>query len=49
MIENRRLYAAIGYEETRRGSEGVYEHVFMGRDLLVQRLIDLTDRGADDA
>jgi len=24
MIENQKLYAAIGYEETRRGSEGVY-------------------------
>jgi hypothetical protein len=49
MIENQRLYAAVGYEETRRGSEGVFDTSLCGGDLLVQRLTDLTDRGADDA
>ena len=29
MTENQRLYAAIGYEETGRGTEAGYERVFM--------------------
>jgi ribosomal protein S18 acetylase RimI-like enzyme len=29
MIENQRLYTAIGYEETRRGTEADYDRVFM--------------------
>jgi hypothetical protein len=29
MVENQRLYAAIGYEETGRGSEAGYNRVFM--------------------
>ncbi|MDA8048805.1 MAG: GNAT family N-acetyltransferase [Rhodospirillales bacterium] len=29
MVENQRLYAAIGYEETGRGTEAGYERVFM--------------------
>jgi ribosomal protein S18 acetylase RimI-like enzyme len=33
MIENQRLYAAIGYEETGRGSEAGYERVFMRKRL----------------
>jgi ribosomal protein S18 acetylase RimI-like enzyme len=33
MTENRRLYAAIGYEETGRGSESGYERVFMRKRL----------------
>jgi GNAT superfamily N-acetyltransferase len=33
MIENQRLYAAIGYEETGRGAEAGYERVFMRKQL----------------
>jgi len=33
MIENQRLYAAIGYEETGRGTEAGYERVFMRKQL----------------
>ena len=33
MIENQRLYAAIGYEETGRGTEAGYERVFMRKRL----------------
>ena len=29
MVENQRLYASIGYEETGRGSEAGYDRVFM--------------------
>jgi GNAT superfamily N-acetyltransferase len=34
MTENQRLYAAIGYEETGRGSEAGYERVFMRKQLI---------------
>jgi ribosomal protein S18 acetylase RimI-like enzyme len=33
MVENRRLYASIGYEETGRGSEAGYDRVFMRKQL----------------
>ena len=33
MIENQRLYALIGYEETGRGSEAGYDRVFMRKPL----------------
>jgi ribosomal protein S18 acetylase RimI-like enzyme len=33
MIENQRLYASIGYEETGRGSEAGYDRVFMRKQL----------------
>ena len=33
MIENQRLYAAIGYEEMGRGTEAGYERVFMRKRL----------------
>ena len=33
MVENQRLYASIGYEETRRGSEAGYDRVFMRKQL----------------
>jgi ribosomal protein S18 acetylase RimI-like enzyme len=33
MTENQRLYAAIGYEETARGTEAAYERVFMRKQL----------------
>ena len=33
MTENQRLYAAIGYEETGRGTEAGYERVFMRKRL----------------
>jgi len=33
MTENQRLYAAIGYEETARGTESGYERVFMRKRL----------------
>jgi len=33
MVENQRLYASIGYEETRRGTEAGYERVFMRKQL----------------
>ena len=33
MIENQRLYAAIGYEETGRGTEAGFERVFMRKRL----------------
>jgi ribosomal protein S18 acetylase RimI-like enzyme len=29
MVQNQRLYASIGYEETGRGSEAGYDRVFM--------------------
>jgi ribosomal protein S18 acetylase RimI-like enzyme len=34
MTENQRLYAAIGYEETGRGTESGYERVFMRKRLV---------------
>ena len=33
MVENQRLYASIGYEETGRGTEAGYERVFMRKQL----------------
>ncbi len=33
MLENQRLYASIGYEETGRGSENGYDRVFMRKRL----------------
>jgi hypothetical protein len=33
MVENQRLYASIGYEETRRGREAGYDRVFMRKQL----------------
>jgi len=33
MVENQRLYAAIGYEETGRGTQAGYERVFMRKRL----------------
>jgi hypothetical protein len=33
MVENQRLYASIGYEETGRGTEAGYESVFMCKQL----------------
>ena len=33
MIENQRLYAAIGYRETGRGTEAGYDRVFMRKRL----------------
>ena len=33
MVENQRLYAAIGYEETGRGSEAGFDRVFMRKQL----------------
>jgi ribosomal protein S18 acetylase RimI-like enzyme len=33
MTENQRLYAAVGYEETGRGTEAGYERVFMRKQL----------------
>jgi ribosomal protein S18 acetylase RimI-like enzyme len=33
MIENQRLYASIGYEETGRGSQAGYDRVFMRKPL----------------
>lgn len=33
MVENQRLYAALGYEETGRGMEAGYERVFMRKRL----------------
>ena len=33
MVENQRLYASIGYEETGRGSEAGYARVFMRKRL----------------
>jgi GNAT superfamily N-acetyltransferase len=33
VVENQRLYASIGYEETRRGTEAGYERVFMRKQL----------------
>ena len=35
MTENQRLYAAIGYQETGRGTEAGYERVFMRKRLAV--------------
>jgi ribosomal protein S18 acetylase RimI-like enzyme len=34
MVENQRLYASIGYEETGRGSAAGYDRVFMRKRLL---------------
>ena len=34
MTENQRLYAAMGYEETGRGTEAGYERVFMRKQLI---------------
>jgi hypothetical protein len=36
MTENRRLYAAIGYQEIGRGTEAGYERVFMRKRLAGQ-------------
>ena len=33
MTENRRLYAAIGYQEIGRGTEAGYERIFMRKRL----------------
>jgi ribosomal protein S18 acetylase RimI-like enzyme len=33
MLENQRLYASIGYEETGRGTEAGYDRVFMRKQL----------------
>jgi ribosomal protein S18 acetylase RimI-like enzyme len=33
MVENQRLYASIGYEETGRGAEAGYDRVFMRKPL----------------
>jgi ribosomal protein S18 acetylase RimI-like enzyme len=33
MVENQRLYASIGYEETGRSSEAGYDRVFMRKQL----------------
>jgi ribosomal protein S18 acetylase RimI-like enzyme len=33
MVQNQRLYASIGYEETGRGSEAGYDRVFMRKQL----------------
>src|SRR5467141_3194459 len=33
MVENQRLYALIGYEETGRGTEASYDRVFMSKIL----------------
>ena len=33
MVENQRLYASIGYEETERGTEADYDRVFMRKQL----------------
>jgi ribosomal protein S18 acetylase RimI-like enzyme len=33
MVENQRLYASIGYQETGRGSEAGYDRVFMRKRL----------------
>ena len=33
MVENQRLYAAIGYQETGRGTEAGYDRVFMRKRL----------------
>jgi ribosomal protein S18 acetylase RimI-like enzyme len=37
MVENQRLYASIGYEETERGSEAGYDRVYMRKRLCDQR------------
>jgi ribosomal protein S18 acetylase RimI-like enzyme len=34
MVENQRLYASIGYEETGRGAEAGYDRVFMRKQLI---------------
>ena len=33
MVENQRLYASIGYQETGRGTEAGYDRVFMAKRL----------------
>ena len=35
MVENQRLYASIGYEETGRGTEAGYDRVFMRKQLRI--------------
>jgi len=37
MVENQRLYAALGYQETGRGSQAGYDRVFMRKRLAAQR------------
>ena len=37
MVENQRLYASIGYEETGRGTEAGYDRVFMRKPLYVYK------------
>ncbi len=37
MVENQRLYASIGYEETERGREAGYDRVYMRKRLCDQR------------
>src|ERR1700726_3283666 len=37
MVENQRLYASIGYQETGRGTEAGYERVFMRKPLCVYK------------
>ena len=34
MVENQRLYASMGYEETGRGIEAGYDRVFMRKQLI---------------
>jgi ribosomal protein S18 acetylase RimI-like enzyme len=34
MVENQRLYASIGYQETGRGTEAGYDRVFMRKQLI---------------
>ena len=34
MVENQRLYASIGYEETGRGTKAGYDRVFMRKPLI---------------
>src|SRR5467141_3924644 len=34
MVENQRLYASVGYEETGRRTEAGYDRVFMGKQLI---------------
>jgi ribosomal protein S18 acetylase RimI-like enzyme len=34
MVENQRLYASIGYEETGRGTEAGYDRIFMRKQLI---------------
>ena len=34
MVENQRLYASIGYEETGRGTKAGFDRVFMRKPLI---------------